>query len=73
MLLSLFCCYDCVWYCDVAGKTKNMIGISETLLSTCVAGIVFGLLAGQPLIIIGTTGPLLMFDESLFKVRIFYW
>lgn len=56
-------------YDDVAaGKTKNMIGISETLVSTSVAGIVFGLLAGQPLIIIGTTGPLLLFDESLFKV-----
>ncbi|XP_065211580.1 band 3 anion exchange protein isoform X2 [Planococcus citri] len=50
-----------------AGKTKNMIGISETLLSTCVAGVIFGFMAGQPLVIIGTTGPLLMFDESLFK------
>ncbi|XP_050301668.1 anion exchange protein 2 isoform X2 [Anthonomus grandis grandis] len=48
-------------------KTKNQIGISETLLSTCLAGIVFALFCGQPLIIVGTTGPLLLFDESLFQ------
>jgi len=29
---------------------------------------VFSLFAGQPLVIIGTTGPLLMFDESLYSV-----
>lgn len=50
-------------------KTENLIGISETLVSTSAAGIIFALLAGQPLIIIGTTGPLLLFDESLYSVR----
>ena len=45
-----------------------MIGTSETLISTSAAGILFALLAGQPLIIIGTTGPLLLFDESLYNV-----
>lgn len=53
----------------VADKTNNLIGISETLVSTAVAGILFALLSGQPLVIIGTTGPLLLFDESLYKVR----
>ena len=51
-------------------KTQNMIGISETLVATAVAGVFFALLAGQPLIIVGTTGPLLLFDESLFNVSI---
>lgn len=45
-----------------------MIGISETLVATSAAGVIFALFAGQPLIIVGTTGPLLLFDESLFNV-----
>ncbi|XP_066250292.1 band 3 anion transport protein isoform X2 [Euwallacea similis] len=48
-------------------KTDNQIGISETLLATCIGGIFFAIFCGQPLIIVGTTGPLLLFDESLFQ------
>ncbi|CAH1989911.1 unnamed protein product [Acanthoscelides obtectus] len=48
-------------------KTENLIGISETLLCTSVGGIIFAILAGQPLVIVGTTGALLLFDESLFQ------
>jgi solute carrier family 4 anion exchanger 2 len=51
-------------------KTDNLIGISETLVSTSAAGIFFALLAGQPLIITGATGPLLLFDESLYSVSL---
>ncbi|CAB3382824.1 Hypothetical predicted protein [Cloeon dipterum] len=47
-------------------KTNNQIGISETLVATCLSGVIFALLSGQPLVIVGTTGPLLLFDESLF-------
>ncbi len=50
-------------------KTMNLIGISETLVSTSAAGVFFALLAGQPMIPIGPTGPLLVFDEILFGVR----
>ncbi|XP_055612245.1 anion exchange protein 2 isoform X2 [Uranotaenia lowii] len=46
-------------------KTDNLIGISETLVSASLVGVVFHLLSGQPLVIIGTTGPLLLFDEAL--------
>ncbi|XP_039286283.1 anion exchange protein 2 isoform X2 [Nilaparvata lugens] len=51
----------------LADKTGNLIGISETLVSTSLSGVLFGLISGQPLIIIGTTGPLLLFDESLYQ------
>jgi solute carrier family 4 anion exchanger 2 len=54
----------------IADKTDNLIGISETLIATSAAGILFALLAGQPLIIIGATGPLLLFDESLYSVSL---
>lgn len=48
-------------------KTFNLIGISETLISQCVVGIIFHALCGQPLTIVGTTGPLLLFDEALYQ------
>lgn len=48
-------------------KTFNLIGISETLISQCIVGIVFHALCGQPLTIVGTTGPLLLFDEALYQ------
>ena len=47
-------------------KTGNLIGISETLLLSSIGGTLFALLAGAPLIIIGVTGPLLLYDDSLF-------
>lgn len=51
----------------MSDKTQNIIGISETLVSGSWTGIVMALFATQPLVIIGTTGPLLLFDESLYK------
>lgn len=44
------------------------MGVSEMLVSTAICGVVFSLLSGQPLIIIGATGPVLVFEEALFKV-----
>ena len=49
-------------------KTDLMVGISETLISTAMAGVIFSLFSCQPLIIVGTTGPVLLFDEALFSV-----
>lgn len=49
-------------------KTFNLIGISETLLSASLVGMVFHSLCGQPLVIVGTTGPLLLFDEALYHI-----
>ncbi|XP_012224582.2 band 3 anion transport protein isoform X3 [Linepithema humile] len=51
----------------MSDKTQNLIGISETLISGSWTGVVMALFATQPLVIIGTTGPLLLFDESLYN------
>ncbi|XP_029169549.1 band 3 anion transport protein isoform X2 [Nylanderia fulva] len=51
----------------LSDKTQNVIGISETLVSGSWTGVVMALFATQPLVIIGTTGPLLLFDESLYN------
>jgi len=48
-------------------KTNNDVGIPETLLLSSVCGAIFALFAGCPLIIIGTTGPVLLFDEALYS------
>merc|ERR1719397_24813 len=51
----------------MAEKTRNAIGISETLIISCLAGVFYSLFSGCPLIIIGSTGPMLLFDEALFN------
>lgn len=45
------------------------MGVSETMVSTAVAGMIFSLLCGQPLMLIGATGPVLVFEQSLYSVR----
>ena len=49
-------------------KTENWMGISEMIVGSSVCGVIFALFSGQPLIIIGVTGPILVFEENLFKV-----
>uniref|UniRef100_A0A8C2AQ60 Anion exchange protein n=1 Tax=Cyprinus carpio TaxID=7962 RepID=A0A8C2AQ60_CYPCA len=47
--------------------TENMQGVLESFLGTAVTGAVFCLLAGQPLIILSSTGPVLVFERLLFN------
>lgn len=49
-------------------KTEGMMGVTELIVSTATLGVIFSLLAGQPLLIIGFSGPLLVFEEAYFKV-----
>ncbi|XP_050683435.1 anion exchange protein 3-like isoform X3 [Leptidea sinapis] len=51
----------------LAEKTSGQIGISETLVFTCIGGVFFALVAGQPMMITGATGPLLLLDDALFN------
>ncbi|TNN04458.1 hypothetical protein fugu_001487 [Takifugu bimaculatus] len=44
-----------------------MMGVTELIVSTATLGVIFSLLAGQPLLIIGFSGPLLVFEEAYFK------
>ncbi|XP_007953417.2 band 3 anion transport protein [Orycteropus afer afer] len=48
-------------------KTWNHMGVSELLISTAVQGILFSLLGAQPLLVVGFSGPLLVFEEAFFK------
>lgn len=51
----------------IGDKTSSLIGISETLVSACFVGMVFHAFSSQPLVFVGTTGPLILFDEALIK------
>ena len=48
-------------------KTKQEIGVIESLLASLVYGVLFSLFSGQPILILGTSGPLLIFDEIIFS------
>ncbi|CAJ1078751.1 anion exchange protein 3-like [Xyrichtys novacula] len=48
-------------------KTEGMMGVTELIVSTSALGVIFSLLAGQPLLIIGFSGPLLVFEEAYYK------
>lgn len=49
-------------------KTKGMMGVSELLISTCVQCVLFSILSAQPLLVIGFSGPLLVFEEAFYSV-----
>ncbi|MEP7366597.1 MAG: sodium bicarbonate transporter family protein [Acidobacteriota bacterium] len=48
--------------------TAGQLGAVEMLVSTTLCGIVYALLAGQPLTILGSTGPVVIFIGILFEL-----
>lgn len=50
----------------LADKTEKMMGVSELMISTSIQGVIFCLIAAQPVLIIGFSGPLLVFEEAFF-------
>ena len=40
----------------------------ETILSTALTNIVFGFFSTQPLMLVGPTGPVLVFEKHLYSV-----
>jgi len=47
--------------------TGNYIAAMESLVSGCVCGVTYHLFGGQPLTIIGSTGPVLVFETIVYK------
>ena len=46
--------------------TQDRIAAIESLVSGCLVGVTYGLFSGQPLTILGSTGPILVFETILF-------
>ncbi|KAI3359586.1 hypothetical protein L3Q82_013987 [Scortum barcoo] len=51
----------------LADKTEKMMGVSELMISTSIQGVIFCLIAAQPVLVIGFSGPLLVFEEAFFS------
>ncbi|XP_034023026.1 anion exchange protein 2b [Thalassophryne amazonica] len=48
-------------------KTDGLIGVSELIVGTAVQAGLFCLLGAQPLLIVGFSGPLLVFEEAFYS------
>lgn len=69
LFLTLACLAPAITFGGVlAVETGGQIGVTEMVLASTVCGVVYALCAGQPLIILGGTGPLLIFTAMLFKL-----
>lgn len=53
---------------DMFDNTKNLYGLNEVLMSSAIAGVVFGLFLGQPLCIVGVTGPISIFSYTVYDI-----
>lgn len=53
---------------DMFDRTNRAYGVNEVLLSSGMAGIVFGILGGQPLCIVGVTGPISIFNYTVYDI-----
>ncbi|KAF3986815.1 hypothetical protein FT663_01586 [Candidozyma haemuli var. vulneris] len=53
---------------DMFDRTDNAYGVNEVLMSSALAGVVFGLLSGQPLCIVGVTGPIAIFSYTVYDI-----
>lgn len=60
----------CVTYGGLLSKkTGGWLGLSESILATAIGGVLFGFFSGQPLMIVGVTGPVLLFEQTIYNVR----
>jgi len=52
----------------MAVATGGEIGAVENIVGSAICGVLFALVSGQPLIILGATGPLLIFTSILYRL-----
>ncbi|CAH1788172.1 unnamed protein product [Owenia fusiformis] len=48
-------------------KMDNLMGVTETMLASALGGLVFAAFSGQPLVVIGATGPTIVFEVAIYK------
>ncbi|KAF7520379.1 hypothetical protein G7054_g12794 [Neopestalotiopsis clavispora] len=53
---------------DMFTKTDMQYGVNEVLLSSVLGAVVFSLLACQPLVIVGVTGPITVFNYTVYDI-----
>ena len=55
-------------HCSFAFLVGPQLGPVEVLLSTAVTGSIFAIFGGQPLCIVGVTGPVTIFTLAVFNI-----
>ncbi|EGE02508.1 anion exchange family protein [Trichophyton equinum CBS 127.97] len=53
---------------DMFEKTHMSYGVNEVLLASVLGAVVFAFLAGQPLVIVGVTGPITVFNYTVYDI-----
>ncbi|EPE05045.1 anion exchange protein 4 [Ophiostoma piceae UAMH 11346] len=53
---------------DMFTKTDMHYGVNEVLLSSVLGAVVFSILACQPLVIVGVTGPITVFNYTVYDI-----
>lgn len=48
--------------------TNNLYGLNEVLMSSAIGGVAFGLLSGQPLNVVGVTGPISVVSTTIYEL-----
>lgn len=51
-------------------RTHSQYGVNEVLLSSVLGSVVFSLLACQPLVIVGVTGPITVFNYTVYDIMV---
>ncbi|KUJ19783.1 anion exchange family protein [Mollisia scopiformis] len=55
---------------DMFTKTHMSFGVNEVLLSSVLGAVVFSLFAAQPLVIVGVTGPITVFNYTVYDIMV---
>ncbi|KAF2179042.1 hypothetical protein K469DRAFT_597581 [Zopfia rhizophila CBS 207.26] len=53
---------------DMFAKTDQSFGVNEVLLASVLAAVVFSVAAAQPLVIVGVTGPITVFNYTVYDI-----
>ncbi|GME24005.1 hypothetical protein GTA08_BOTSDO13907 [Neofusicoccum parvum] len=53
---------------DMFAKTDSSFGVNEVLLASVLAAVVFSIFAAQPLVIVGVTGPITVFNYTVYDI-----
>ncbi|XP_031143670.1 electrogenic sodium bicarbonate cotransporter 4 isoform X3 [Sander lucioperca] len=68
VFIYLGCITNAITFGGLLGDaTDNYQGVMESFLGTALAGTVFCAFSGQPLIILSSTGPILIFEKLLYE------
>uniref|UniRef100_H3D7U4 Anion exchange protein n=1 Tax=Tetraodon nigroviridis TaxID=99883 RepID=H3D7U4_TETNG len=68
LFIYLGCITNAITFGGLLGDaTDNYQGVMESFLGTALAGTVFCFFGGQPLIILSSTGPILIFEKLLYE------